>query len=491
MPNQYATDFTLGVHGPDNFARVANSASPTWGAALSKIGGAWAERHNRERTKEANRALAEQQTVKRQGWMQSLGSGATLRELATSDPSVLGDGDFLKFVNATKAPKTFKDVTDDEGRIIGQRGPDGRFYDDPRAAPEPESWETVESPFGRGGIAQRSSTSGKISAYQGPAAQTPERDRRTAKDQFGRPRYLDTGEAAFSDAVMGPGPEPTTPEGPPLKDRLQMVRQLSGDWQKTVRPMQGLLDQSDRMNIGLKMAQGGDMLAGSQAILISFNKLLDRTSVVRESEYARSAAGQSALETMRGFVEKLSAGGAGVTLKELESYRRFGEMVVKRALESTVGPERERISRLVKFAGVDPALIFSGRFAPDAAPKGEQGLARAAVPALPQGAPQAPPRSISPLARALAGGRGAPSSAVPAAAALGGAPIASPAPSGQEPQAASEMSAGDRHRIEMYARLPKDALQRQAEDMRDNPTAYSDAEKHAAGLAWRRVFEGR
>ena len=143
-----------------------------------------------------------------------------------------------------------------------------------------------------------------------------------------------------------------------------MVRQLSDDWQKTVRPMQSLLDQSDRMDIGLRMAQGGDMLAGSQAILISFNKLLGPNSIVRESEYARVASGQSALETLRGFVDKLSKGGAGVTLAELQSYARFGEQVVQRALESTVGPERERISRLVEFAGVDPELVSQGVLPP-------------------------------------------------------------------------------------------------------------------------------
>ena len=144
-----------------------------------------------------------------------------------------------------------------------------------------------------------------------------------------------------------------------------MTRQLSDDWMKTVRPVQSLLAQADRMDIGFEMAQNGELLAGSQAILIAFNKMLDPSSVVRESEYARSATGQSALETMRGFVDKLAAGGAGVTLKELESYRRFGEMVVKSTLESTVGPERRRVQRLAEYAGVDQNLIFTGRFAPD------------------------------------------------------------------------------------------------------------------------------
>ena len=216
-------------------------------------------------------------------------------------------------------------------------------------------------------------------------------------------RYLDTGEAAFSDEILGGGQAPEAP----LKDRLGMVRDLSDDWQKTVRPMQGLIDQSNRMDIGFEQAERGDMLSGSQAILISFNKLLDPTSVVRESEYARSATGQSALETMRGFVQKLGEGGAGVTIRELQTYRDFGQEVVKQALQSTLRPERERIARLVKFAGVDPELIFTGRFASDAAPQQE-------AQRQPQAAPQQQPGPVyvsgtiasrATVSRSIPGGR--------------------------------------------------------------------------------------
>ena len=309
-----APNFRIGSSGPTNYARFSNASTPGWGSALSKLGGAWTQRHNREQAKAAKLAQASELTTKRHGWMQAIGEGATLREVAASDPSVLGDTAFIKFVHSTTAPKGFTDVQDDEGNVIGQRGPDNRWHDDPHAAPEPESWEDVQNPFGHGGFGQRSSLSNKISGYQGPAAQTPERERRTAKDRFGRLRYLDDESPAFSDKTLGPAPEA---EEPPLKDRLAMVRDLSSDWRKTTAPMEGLLAQADRMDIGFKMAQNGDLLAGSQAILISFNKLLDPTSVVRESEYARSESGQSALETLRGFVDRLAKGGSGVTLAEL------------------------------------------------------------------------------------------------------------------------------------------------------------------------------
>jgi hypothetical protein len=45
--------------------------------------------------------------------------------------------------------------------------------------------------------------------------------------------------------------------------------------------------------------------AASQTIVTAFNKILDPTSVVRESEYARTPEGQSYLERLQGKYEQL------------------------------------------------------------------------------------------------------------------------------------------------------------------------------------------
>ena len=299
-------DFQIGVD-PRNLGAFAPQATPTWGTAIAKLGNAWAAAHHKKKQTEAATAAESAKAKRRSGWVAELSKGTTIPGLAAKDPSIIGDTQFREWWKGAqpKAPEAgFEDILDDQGRPIAQRGPQGRTFAHP-LAPEPE----------------------------GPAPQ-----RRIIKGPDNLNYYEDTKERVLPN-VAAPTPSPEA-EGPPLKDQLAMVRQLSDDWQKTVRPMQTLLAQSDRMNIGLQMARGGDMLAGSQAILISFNKLLDPTSVVRESEYARSATGQSALETMRGFVDKLSKGGAGVTLKELESYKRFGEQVVQRALENKLPMER-------------------------------------------------------------------------------------------------------------------------------------------------------
>ena len=463
-----------------SYANYTRSATPTWGTTVAKLAATYIEARNKRKTAEADRAMQTEQAQRRAGWAQAIGEGASVRDIAQRDPSIIGDTAFLGFLDKSKAPDRYEDVLDDQGRPIAQRGPQGRTFAHPLApepeGPAPEMFEDVLDPYGFGGAAQRSSTTGELTGYRAAPTQPQGSERRTAKDMHGRLRYLDDGSPAFADSLFDQGETPPEVDAPPLKDRLSMVRDLSSDWQKTVRPMQGLLDSSDRMNIGFEMAKAGDMLAGRQSILISFNKLLDPGSVVRESEYARSATGQSALETLKGYADKLAQGGAGVTLKELESYKRFGEEVVKKALESTVGPERKRISRLVEYAGVDPELIFTGRFAPEAPQARPQ-----AAPALAQAAPPQTQAASSPgfsaLAKALAGPQRAQAAPPPRAPA--------PATAGMGPAPAYSL---ERQRVQDYSTLKPAALQKQVAQMAANRADYSPEELRAAAMAWQRAF---
>ena len=426
----------MSAHQQAVMADAMNAPSRNWGEALSKIANVLVTGRNNEREAENKRQHLNDQQRRRGVWAQQLHSGASLRDIASVDPGIMGDAEFLSFAKTTT----------------------------PAVAEEIEMFEDVQNPYGKGGFGQRSSISGQISGYHGAPAQVKPPARATAKDRHGRLRYLDDSSVAFSDDVLGPDPTPPPSQGPSEKDMLAMTRQLSDDWQKTARPMQGLLASSDRMDIGYEMAKAGDMLAGSQAILISFNKLLDPTSVVRESEYARSATGQSALETLKGMAEKLAKGGAGVTLAELDSYRRFGEEVVRNSLESTVGPERKRISRLADRFGVDPELIFSGRFAPqDAAPLD-------APEGMPPTAPQAP--MVQALESELASSH---------------AMMAPSRQAGPTPRVAPAAAAGQA-RVGIYNQLDPDALRRQAQTMTASPDTYSDEEKRAMSAAWFKAF---
>lgn len=69
--------------------------------------------------------------------------------------------------------------------------------------------------------------------------------------------------------------------------------------------------------------------AASQGILITFNKLLDPNSVVRESEYARSAEGLSLLGRIEGKYEQLKTGGAGLTATDLKEFVDLGNLFLQ------------------------------------------------------------------------------------------------------------------------------------------------------------------
>ncbi len=62
--------------------------------------------------------------------------------------------------------------------------------------------------------------------------------------------------------------------------------------------------------------QSGSKIATDQALITLFNKMTDPDSVVRVSEFARTAESQSLLSKIQGKIEKLGSGGAGLTDEE-------------------------------------------------------------------------------------------------------------------------------------------------------------------------------
>jgi hypothetical protein len=58
--------------------------------------------------------------------------------------------------------------------------------------------------------------------------------------------------------------------------------------------------------------RGGSKVAVDQALITILNKMLDPSSVVRESEYARTPGDLAFLNRMRGKIQKLKTGGAGL-----------------------------------------------------------------------------------------------------------------------------------------------------------------------------------
>ena len=112
------------------------------------------------------------------------------------------------------------------------------------------------------------------------------------------------------------------------------------------------------MREGLKAAAQGDRAAGFQAVLVTFQKILDPTSVVRESEYARSAAGQALLARAQGYMEQLARGGTGMPLSELRRFSALAENVAKTFSKGYVESVKKRLSLTADRYKIPQELIF-------------------------------------------------------------------------------------------------------------------------------------
>jgi hypothetical protein len=96
--------------------------------------------------------------------------------------------------------------------------------------------------------------------------------------------------------------------------------------------------------------------AADQALVISFNKMLDPQSVVRESEYARTPQGQSALATLQGYVEKVQQGGVGLTDANRQDVVDVAKQLYSGA-EDFYNLQRTNYTDMAKNYGLDPAMV--------------------------------------------------------------------------------------------------------------------------------------
>jgi hypothetical protein len=140
--------------------------------------------------------------------------------------------------------------------------------------------------------------------------------------------------------------------------RFQAERSLRKDWNALSQNWRTMKNQVDLMETGVKAAERGDMAAGAQAILVTFQKILDPTSVVRESEYARSASGMSALNMVKGFVDRVQRGGVGVTLPELKKFHQLGLEMVKSAASQLPYIKKQYEDTAIEY-GLDPARVIA------------------------------------------------------------------------------------------------------------------------------------
>lgn len=150
----------------------------------------------------------------------------------------------------------------------------------------------------------------------------------------------------------------------PLREGLtptmesNVINRLTQQWGKAVAPVVELSRQVKLMDTGLDAARKGDLAQGAQAVLVTFQKILDPTSVVRESEYDRSAAGQALTTRIRGAMERLTKGGAGIPLDELEKFANLAREAAKAQSTGYVDAQKNRIGKTADRFKIPRELVF-------------------------------------------------------------------------------------------------------------------------------------
>jgi len=141
-----------------------------------------------------------------------------------------------------------------------------------------------------------------------------------------------------------------------------LINKMSADWTKANTTNKEMDRQFQIMKTGLDRFDA-DPNGASQAVLVTFQKMLDPESVVRESEYARSSQGIGLMGRMQGYIEKLARGGAGVPKADLEQMVKTAEQF-KQNTQDAPERARKRLEATADRYEIPHEMIFGGATGP-------------------------------------------------------------------------------------------------------------------------------
>lgn len=98
-------------------------------------------------------------------------------------------------------------------------------------------------------------------------------------------------------------------------DKINMEVRLAKDFETYLQPYRIAKRNATVVDSVYKAAIDNNFT--QQAMTMAFNKILDTLSVVRETEYARTSAGQSYIARIDGFISRVGEGGTGLTKESL------------------------------------------------------------------------------------------------------------------------------------------------------------------------------
>jgi len=138
---------------------------------------------------------------------------------------------------------------------------------------------------------------------------------------------------------------------------FRATKDLQGNWQKAIKPVREIGVHVQKMEQGLEAAKRGDVNAGSQVVINEFNKILDPTSVVRESEFNRTPQGVALMGRLQGIGQRITQGGPGVPIKDLETFVTLAQQMAD-GMHHFADSDKKRIDSLARRYQIDTADIF-------------------------------------------------------------------------------------------------------------------------------------
>jgi len=163
-------------------------------------------------------------------------------------------------------------------------------------------------------------------------------------------------------AAMGKTYKPGSGGGSTLTpyQQFQATAIIAKDTEKRTQNAREMSRQSQLIKDSYaNIVGGGDRSLNTQAIITAFNKILDPTSVVRESEYDRTAQGQSLLAQLQGKIQNIAKGGAGVTEATLKEAVDIADKYLAGAQQS-INAQNQRARQIAEQFGLNPDFVTSG-----------------------------------------------------------------------------------------------------------------------------------
>lgn len=156
----------------------------------------------------------------------------------------------------------------------------------------------------------------------------------------------------------------TVEEGLSAKDKTTIAVTQAKEFRADPRIENlGIVERSERgMAAALNQAKKGgkaNRIASDQALGVLFQKMLDPTSVVRESEFARTPQGAAMVNRITGSIKQLTTGGLGLEDEDREALVDMAQRLLREAKISANRAFDEFTIR-ADTIGLNKKIVFGG-----------------------------------------------------------------------------------------------------------------------------------